>query len=177
MQRCEINPNDHLGLVFSIAKRAAAHWGGSAEEWSGEAWLALQDAVRTFDPTKSSFSTHACRTMWWKLYKSRMGTLGYKMTKKGYCNPHQKFHKKLATRIPDQVGDTATVTVQWKQLTTQQHAVCLASALGLRPPEIARSLNISRQRVFSLLTKLRGQKITVSYEQSRKISKVRGELR
>lgn len=68
-----IDPAEHLGLAHWGARRfvdrlrVAGFEPGEAEEWVGEAYAALCDAARTYDPAKAKWSTHASSTMYWKL--------------------------------------------------------------------------------------------------------------
>lgn len=82
-QESNPDPKDHIGLAVKSAKIAAERWGGGTENWLGEAWLALVEASKNYNPEKARFSTYALKYIYWKLHKYRMLDAGYKTTNAG----------------------------------------------------------------------------------------------
>lgn len=55
-----INPEEHLGLLFTLAKRQAARYGLRADEFTSVAWENLLNAAAKFDPERGfRFSSYA----------------------------------------------------------------------------------------------------------------------
>jgi hypothetical protein len=67
------DPRDHIGLVWLNAERMGRVFETEAGEFAGASYLAMVEAVRTWDHTKGHrFSTHAMPAMKFRAYKTVM---------------------------------------------------------------------------------------------------------
>lgn len=63
-RRRSIRAEDHLGLAYTWAHKAACAFGGETEDWIGPCWVAIEKAADGFDPALGNrFSTYAVMAM------------------------------------------------------------------------------------------------------------------
>jgi RNA polymerase sigma factor (sigma-70 family) len=144
----EINPEDHLGLVYIYAKKAAYKYGGETEEWIGPTFEALLDAIRTYRPEKAKFSTHAVHTIMWKTYMYYMGVvLGKQKTYTGFKDRPGNLSDVVLRNLfaRESTGDNEKPWIP--DLTEKQQAVLSLLQRGKTKREISRIVGCTHQNV------------------------------
>lgn len=152
----DIDPAEHLGLVYQAAGRLAAKFRGQVGEFVGESYIALVAAKRTYNPAKGyRFSTHAVRAI-------RFRAFGGVMQERGAERVHGKGWKARRgvelfdhhpAPTPDRPAPGATTLdidrlAEFADRVTRHGAeVVRMRAKGMKLREIAAALGLTRQRI------------------------------
>lgn len=164
-----IDPRDHVGIAFTLAREAARRYGGEADDYLGYCYQALADAARTFDPAVgTTFSTHAYTAIRLRLRVfHRRENLLQKPTTGGVWKrrwPSQSLNVKCGHRgkavelhelLPAhaQVG-TIEIPPAWLEtLTDQEQRAVALRARGATMNVIGEVLGITGSRVQQILAK------------------------
>lgn len=83
------DPRHHMGLIYREAAKIGRALDGETGEYLGAAYLAMTEAVRTWDARKGyRFSTHACAALKFRTYRSAMEDRGRRRDKdRGWHDP------------------------------------------------------------------------------------------
>jgi len=147
--------SNHLGLVYKMAKWAMIRWGGEFESWIGQAWIALHDSIRTFDPKKGHrFSTHAFTGMKWRMMTSRNVSLGRKRLANGTF-----AELKTKALVDWDKGEEHTIHIHeppvwWGELTEREQEIVTLRARDLTLQEVGDNTGLTRERVRQILKKV-----------------------
>lgn len=167
---------DNMGMVWWEVRRARPHDDNEAQDWAQDAIFGLIKAVRTFDPTRSSWSTWAYWCIRSRLYqyKKREGVIRLPRDIAGHDQwkaeqsrrilflgsaVEQGLLDELVGKAPKQEIDDELIMALRYLHQHERDLLDMRYGKGLKIREIAAQVGISHQRVYQkikkALTKLR----------------------